>query len=103
MKVRQIILGSLAALALTPTANALSDEGKHWVCETETLYRSLLSARLYGVGKEPEHGCQTLPTGVAISQQSCIESDIKLCQYLWTEDGKNVTMWGSAIISTLNQ
>jgi len=60
---------------------ASAKESEHWVCETEELYRSLLSARLYGVGQDPINGCKPLPTGQPIEQLSCKTTDFELCQY----------------------
>ena len=101
MKVNKIFLVAIAAHLLSPAANALSDEGRHWVCQTEAQYRSLLSARLYGVGTEPKKGCQPLPAGTPIEQISCVNDDLHLCRYRWLEQGTPINMWGSAIISTI--
>mgnify|MGYP001096132280 CR=1 FL=1 len=102
MKVNKIFLAALAAQLLAPSANALSDEGRHWVCQTEAQYRALLSARLYGVGSEPEIGCQPLPAGIPIEQLSCVNEDLHLCRYRWMDNNTPVNMWGSAIISTID-
>jgi hypothetical protein len=103
MKLRNFSAIAITLTALTQSAAAFSDEGAHWVCESEKLYRQLLSSRLYGVGKEPEQGCRTLPTGIKITELACETKDLKLCQYSWTEDGEKLLMWGSAIISTLDK
>ena len=103
MKLRKFSAIAISITALSNSALALSDEGAHWVCESEELYRQLLSSRLYGVGKEPEQGCRTLPTGIQIKEYSCVTKDLKLCQYSWTEKDEQLFMWGSAIISTLDK
>jgi hypothetical protein len=103
MKLRKFSAIAIAVTTLSNSALALSDEGAHWVCESEELYRQLLSSRLYGVGKEPELGCRTLPTGIQITEDFCETKDLKLCRYSWTEDSENLLMWGSAIISTLDK
>lgn len=90
------------ALMLASTAT-LAQESQHWVCQTEPLYRQLLSARLYGVGKDPEQGCQKLPTGISIEQLECVISDLELCQYRWQGLASGTTFWGSPIIKTVKQ
>ena len=103
MKLRHFSAFVIEITTFSNTTLAFSDEGAHWVCESEELYRQLLSSRLYGVGKEPELGCRTLPTGIQITEDSCETKDLKLCRYSWTENSENLLMWGSAIISTLNK
>lgn len=83
--------------------SAQAQESQHWVCETEALYRELLSARLYGVGKDPAQGCIKLPTGVAIEQLACEETDFELCQYRWDGLSEGTTFWGSPIIKPLSK
>lgn len=88
------------ALMLASTAT-FAQESQHWVCQTEPLYRQLLSARLYGVGKDPEQGCQKLPTGLSIEQLECVTSDLELCQYRWQNLEPGETFWGSPIIKAV--
>jgi len=73
-------------------------ESQHWVCESEALYRKLLTARLYGVGSDPTEGCRKLPTGVALEQLACEEPDFELCQYRWEGMESETNYWGSPII-----
>ncbi|HSG03935.1 MAG TPA: hypothetical protein VLA39_09440 [Marinobacterium sp.] len=76
----------------------LATESQHWVCESEALYRQLLSANLYGVGSQPQRGCQKLPTGVAIEQLACEITDLKLCKYRWEGMPEVEMFWGSPVI-----
>lgn len=96
MKVLRFLL--LLPLFSLTLSTSFAQESQHWVCETEPLYRELLSARLYGVGTDPAQGCLKLPTGIAIEQLECEESDFELCQYRWEGLVKGKTYWGSPII-----
>lgn len=95
---KQSIKFLLASAMLINSSSIFANESQHWVCESEALYRSLLSANLYGVGKPPESGCQKLPTGVPIEQLACETTDFELCQYRWEGMEKSSSFWGSPII-----
>lgn len=99
MKVFRFLL--LAHSLILTSLHLHAAESQHWVCETEPLYRELLSARLYGVGSDPAQGCFKLPVGVAIEQLECVETDFELCQYRWEGSPKGQTFWGSPIIKPL--
>jgi len=91
----------IAPIVMLYNLTAFAQESQHWVCKTEPLYRELLSARLYGVGTDPAEGCVKLPTGVAIEQLECVETDFALCQYRWEGLAQDETFWGSPIIKPL--
>lgn len=99
------LLIKLALIPLIFTFSPLTsaNQTEHWVCETEVLYRALLSARLYGVGKAPEQGCRRLPVGQPIEQLSCRTTDFELCQYRLADRPKDQLYWGSPIIKPLEK
>lgn len=100
---KRLLKVTLSLLLLTATHSGLAAEGKHWVCETEKLYRALISSRLYGVGSDPAQGCRMLPTDIPITQRGCTtSSDFEICQYTWEKTGDEPIYWGSPVITPVH-